>query len=569
MLTSILDLYRPYRRLVLLDFGCAALSGLLELAFPIAVRGFIDHLLPWQDVSLIVLAILGLLAFYVANAAFAAIVTYWGHVLGVRIETTLRQRAFDHLLSLPFSYFDNQKTGHLVGRLTKDLEDIGEVAHHGPEDMLVAALTFAGALAIMLWINPVLALLTALAVPSVGLVMSHYGGRMTANWQSQFERVGAYNARIEEAVGGIRVVKSFANEAHERSLFSHDNGWYREIKLAAYRIMAASQMLNYLGMRLVQLVVMLVGALMIVRGSLSIGDFVAFLLLVGVFYRPLDKIAAVIELYPKGLAGYRSYLAFMDQRATIADLPGAHSAPALKGDIIFEDISFGYDPGRPVLKKLDLMVKAGETVALIGSSGAGKTTLLSLLPRFYEPQAGRILIDGHDLRSLTLASLRRQIGLVAQDVFLFAGTIRQNVAYGRLDASETDIRDAVRRARLEGFVEALPDGLDTIIGERGVKLSGGQKQRLAIARAFLKDPPILILDEATSALDSETERAIQASLAELSAGRTTLVIAHRLGTIRTADRIVVMNEGRVIEQGGHDELMSLFNGHYQRFLGTQ
>lgn len=568
MLQSILDLYRPYRRLVLLDFGCAALSGLLELAFPIAVRAFIDHLLPGQDITLIVLAILGLLALYVANAGFAAVVTYWGHVLGVRIETTLRQKAFDHLLSLPFGYFDNQKTGHLVGRLTKNLEDIGEVAHHGPEDLLVALLTFAGAFALMLWINPMLALLTALAVPAVGLVMAHYGGRMTANWQAQFQRVGAYNARIEEAVGGIRVVKSFANERHERSLFSQDNGLYRDTKLAAYRIMAASQMLNYLGMRLVQLVVMLVGALMIVRGTLSIGDFVAFLLLVAVFYRPLDKISAVIEIYPKGLAGFRSYLSFMGQRPAIADRDDAIVAPPLTGDIVFENVQFGYDPARPVLRGLDLTVKAGETIAFVGPSGAGKTTLLSLLPRFYEPQAGRILVDGHDIRSLTMASLRRQIGLVAQDVFLFAGTIRQNVAYGRLDASEEEIRDAVRRARLESFIAILPEGLDTVIGERGVKLSGGQKQRLAIARAFLKDPPILILDEATSALDSETERAIQASLTELSAGRTTLVIAHRLGTIRHADRIVVMSEGRVVEQGRHGEL-ALAGGAYQTLHAAQ
>ena len=568
MLNAVLDLYRPYRRLVLLDFGCAALSGVLELAFPIAVRAFIDHLLPGQDISLIVLAIVALLSFYVANAGFAAVVTYWGHVLGVRIETTLRQKAFDHLLSLPFGYFDEQQTGHLVGRLTKNLEDIGEVAHHGPEDLLVAALTFAGAFSIMLWVDPWLAVMTALAVPAVGFVMAHYGGRMTANWQAQFQRIGSYNARIEESVGGIRVVKSFANEEHERGLFSRDNADYRTTKLEAYRIMAMSQMLNYLGMRLVQLLVMLVGALMIVRGSLSIGDFVAFLLLVAVFYRPLEKIAAVIEIYPKGLAGFRSYLDFMAQRPAIADRPGARTAPALKGDIAFEGVSFGYSEGRPVLRGLDLTVKAGETIAFVGPSGAGKTTLLSLLPRFYEPQEGRILVDGHDIRDLTMASLRRQIGLVAQDVFLFAGTIRQNVAYGRLEASEAEIRDAIRRARLESFIEMLPDRLDTVIGERGVKLSGGQKQRLAIARAFLKDPPILILDEATSALDSETERAIQASLTELSAGRTTLVIAHRLGTIRHADRIVVMSEGRVVEQGRHGEL-ALAGGAYHTLHAAQ
>jgi ATP-binding cassette subfamily B protein len=567
-LRDFLALYRPHKRLVALDFGCAALSGMLELAFPLAVRAFIDHLLPGQDVQLIVLAILGLLALYVANAAFAAVVTYWGHVLGVGIETTLRQRAFDHMLTLPFRYFDNQKTGHLVGRLTKDLEDIGEVAHHGPEDLLVALLTFLGAFAVMAWVNPQLALLTALIVPIVGWIVAHYGGRMTANWQGQFERVGAYNARIEEAVGGIRVVKSFANEGHETRLFAGENALYRKLKLQAYGIMAASLTLNYLGMRLVQLVVMLVGALMIVRGTMSVGDFVAFLLLVGVFYRPLEKINAVIELYPKGVAGFRNYRAFMAQEPAIADAPDARPLPALKGDIRFEGVSFGYAPEWPVLKDVTLQVAAGETVAFVGPSGAGKTTLVSLLPRFYEPQSGRITVDGQDIRAVTQSSLRRQIGIVAQDVFLFAGTIRDNVTYGRLDANERELRDAIRKARLDALVDSLPDGLDTVIGERGVKLSGGQKQRLSIARVFLKDPPILILDEATSALDSETERAIQEALQDLSRGRTTLVIAHRLATIRNADRIVVVSEGGIVEEGPHAALLAR-DGPYRRLHEAQ
>ena len=568
MLRQFAAYYRPHMRLLLLDFGCAAMSGMLELGFPMAVRAFIDHLLPQQDMQLIGLAVFGLLALYLANAGLMLVVTYWGHVLGIAIETTLRARAFDHLLKLSFRFYDNQKTGHLVGRVTKDLEDIGEVAHHGPEDLLIALLTFLGAFVLMLLVNPILALLTALIVPGVALVVARYGGRMTQNWQAQFARVGAFNARIEEAVGGIRVVKAFGNEAHERKLFAADNEKYRDTKLDAYRIMAASQALNYLGMRLVQVAVMLAGAVLIVRGSLSIGDFVAFLLLVGVFYRPLDKISQVIETYPKGIAGFRSFLALLATEPDIVDRPGARDAGPLRGDLRFEGVSFGYTPGRPVLKGLDLAVAAGQTIALVGPSGAGKTTLCSLLPRFYDVQAGRITIDGIDIRDMTQDSLRGQIGIVQQDVFLFAGTFRANIAYGRLGASEADILEAARRARLDAVIEALPQGLDTLIGERGVKLSGGQKQRLAIARIFLRNPPILILDEATSALDSETERAIQQSLTELAAGRTTLVIAHRLATVRNADRIIVVTTEGIAEQGSHHELLAA-GGAYGRLHAAQ
>lgn len=563
MLKQFAACYRPHKRLLLLDFGCAALSGMLELGFPMAVRAVIDHLLPQQDMQLIVLAVLGLLAVYMANAALMAIVTYYGHVLGIAIETRLRARAFDHLMKLSFRFYDNQKTGHLVGRVTKNLEDIGEVAHHGPEDVLIAILTFAGAFALMLLVSPTLALITALVVPGIAWVVAHYGGRMTLNWQAQFGRVGAFNARIEEAVGGIRVVKAFGREAHERALFEADNAKYRDTKLEAYRIMAVSQTLNYLGMRLVQVIVMLAGAVLIVRGELTIGDFVAFLLLVGVFYRPLDKINAVIETYPKGIAGFRSFLDLMATEPDITDRAQAREVGKLRGEVRFEGVHFGYTPDRPLLRGLDLHIPAGRTVALVGPSGAGKTTICSLLPRFYEVTGGRITIDGLDIRDMTQESLRGNIGIVQQDVFLFAGTLRENIAYGRLGATEAEIREAARRARLDEVIADMPQGLDTVVGERGVKLSGGQKQRLAIARIFLKNPPILILDEATSALDTVTEAAIQGALAELAAGRTTLVIAHRLGTIRNADRIIVVTEQGIVEEGTHAELVGA-GGVYQR-----
>jgi len=560
--------YRPHRGLFLVDFGGAILSGLLSLGFPFAVTAYVDRLLPGGDWGLILLASFGLLAVYLVNTGLIAVVTYWGHVLGINIETEMRRRAFDHLQRLPLRFFDGQKTGHLVARLTKDLEEIGELAHHGPEDVFIAVMTFLGALALMLSVHVPLALLTLLIVPVVMVLILRFGQDMTANWHAQFERVGAFNARIEEVIGGARVVRAFANEPYERTLFAADNDRYRQAKLGGYRIMALSLGMNYLGMRLVQVVVLLAGTWFVYRGELSVGGFVGFLLLINVFYQPLERIAAVIENYPKGIAGFRRYRDFLAIEPEIVDRPGAVEAPHLKGDIRFDGVTFGYDPARPVLNDVSLSVSAGETIAFVGPSGAGKTTLLSLLPRFYEVTQGRITVDGHDIRDLTLASLRRQIGIVQQDVFLFAGTLRDNIAYGRLDATDAEILEAARRARLGGLIADCPDGLDTIVGERGVKLSGGQKQRVAIARIFLKNPPILILDEATSALDTETERAIQASLQELAVGRTSLIIAHRLATIRDADRIVVINEGGVAAQGPHDSLIRA-GGLYRRLHEAQ
>ena len=568
MLRRFFAYYRPHRGLFLLDFCCAIVSGLLELGFPIAVKVFVDSLMPSGDWPLIMLAAAGLLAIYVSNTGLMAIVTYWGHMLGINIETEMRRKAFDHLQKLSFSYFDNQKTGHLVGRLTKDLEEIGEVAHHGPEDLFIAVMTFIGAFALMLTVHMELALITAAIVPLTAWLTSRYGGRMTRNWQALYSRVGNFNVRIEENVGGIRVVQAFANEEHERRLFADDNQSYRRTKLDAYRIMAASTSLSYLSMRLIQMVVMIAGAYFVLTGRLSEGGFVGFLLLVNVFFRPIDKINSVIETYPKGIAGFRRYTELLDTEPDIVDRPGAIDVPALKGEIRYEGVSFGYGDGTPVLRGIDLAIRAGETVAFVGPSGAGKTTICSLLPRFYEVQSGRITVDGIDIRDMTMTSLRRQIGVVQQDVFLFASTIRENIAYGRLGASEAEIMEAARRARLDGVVAGLPDGLDTVIGERGVKLSGGQKQRLAIARMFLKNPPILILDEATSALDTETERAIQQSLAELSQGRTTLVIAHRLATIQDADRIVVVDANGIAEQGRHRDLVAA-GGLYRRLHDAQ
>lgn len=538
-----------------MDFTCAVIAGLLELAFPLAVSKFIDDLLPSQDWPLILIACIVLLSIYALNTALQYIVTYWGHMLGINIETDMREKMFSHIQKLSFRFFDNNKTGHLMGRITNDLNDVGEVAHHGPEDVFIAVMTLLGSFSLMAYINLELALLTFIIVPLMAWLIIKFGSRMTTTYRQLFRNVGNFNARIEDNVGGIRVVQSFANEEHENKLFQEENKQFRATKLLAYKTMAKSSSISYMLMRLITVFVMICGAWFFIQGKIEMGEFMAFLLLSNIFFRPIEKINAVIESYPKGIAGFKRYLEIMDTDPEIADVPDAVSLSSVRGDIRFEGVTFGYEPSRTILNNIHLTIRAGETVAFVGPSGAGKTTICSLLPRFYDVDQGKITVDGIDIRNIKLQNLRKHIGIVQQDVFLFSGTIRDNIAYGDLHATDQQIWEAARRASLDELIRSLPDGMETVIGERGVKLSGGQKQRLSIARMFLKNPPILILDEATSALDTETEAQIQKSLAELSVGRTTLVIAHRLTTIQSADRIIVVNSDGIAEQGTHQELI--------------
>ncbi|AJJ61709.1 ABC transporter ATP-binding protein [Yersinia aldovae] len=568
MLRRFFSYYAPYKGLFYLDFGCAILAGLLELSFPMAVKLFIDKLLPNQDWVLILWAATGLLLIYLLNTALMAIVNYWGHALGVGIETDMRRQAFSHLQKLSFSYYDNTKTGHIITHVTKDLEEVGEIAHHGPEDLFIAIMTFIGAFILMASVHLPLAMVTIIIVPFMTYLVSRYGAQMTDTWRQLFGQVGNFNARIEESIGGIRVVKAFANESHEKKLFAKDNEDYRTTKLRAYRIMTTSMTMSYLSTRLVQLIVMVVGTWYVVHGQLSYGGFVGFLLLVEVFFRPVAKITSVLESYPKGIAGFKRFTQLIDTLPDIVDKPHAKSVGHLHGDIHYQHVNFGYSPHNPIFINMNLQIRAGETVAFVGPSGAGKTTLCALLPRFYELDSGKITIDGIDIRDMTQQSLRNNIGIVQQDVFLFGGSIRENIAYGKLDATDDEIMAAARQARLDELIENLPDGLDTVVGERGVKLSGGQKQRLSIARIFLKNPPILILDEATSALDTATEQAIQLALTALSQGRTTLVIAHRLATIQNADRIIVVDKEGIVEQGDHHELLAR-KGAYAKLHNAQ
>ncbi|AYB43968.1 ABC transporter ATP-binding protein [Paenibacillus lautus] len=563
MIRKFFSYYRPYKGLFVLDFTCAVIAGLLELAFPLAVSKFIDELLPSQDWPLILIACIVLLSIYALNTALQYIVTYWGHMLGINIETDMREKMFSHIQKLSFRFFDNNKTGHLMGRITNDLNDVGEVAHHGPEDVFIAVMTLLGSFSLMAYINLELALLTFIIVPLMAWLIIKFGGRMTTTYRQLFRNVGNFNARIEDNVGGIRVVQSFANEEHENKLFQEENKQFRATKLLAYKTMAKSTSVSYMLMRLITVFVMICGAWFFIQGKIEMGEFMAFLLLSNIFFRPIEKINAVIESYPKGIAGFKRYLEIMDTEPEIADVHDAVSLSSVRGDIRFEGVTFGYEPSRTILNNIHLTIRAGETVAFVGPSGAGKTTICSLLPRFYDVDQGKITVDGIDIRNIKLQNLRKHIGIVQQDVFLFSGTIRDNIAYGDLNATDHQIWEAARRASLDELIRSLPDGMETVIGERGVKLSGGQKQRLSIARMFLKNPPILILDEATSALDTETEAQIQKSLAELSVGRTTLVIAHRLTTIQSADRIIVVNSEGIAEQGTHQELIHS-GGAYSR-----
>ncbi|MGM0155272.1 ABC transporter ATP-binding/permease [Enterococcus sp. AZ178] len=568
MLKRFFRYYRPYRSLFILDFTCAVFAGLLELAFPVAVNQVIDKIMPQNNFRLILLACLGLFLFYVINTVLQYIVVFYGHKLGVNIETDMRQELFRHLQTQSFEYYDNQKTGKLISRLTTDLFEISEVAHHGPEDVFITIMTLVGSFLLMLNMHVQLAVATFALIPLITIALVFFNKKMTKVNTQIYDNLGEFNAGVEASVSGIRVTQSFANETFEHKRFDGLSEIYRQSKILFYKVMAISSAYNYFLIRLINLFALIFGAYYVIRGELTNGQFVGFILLSNVFVRPIEKVNTMIESYPKGIAGFKRLTEELDKEPTIKDKPGARAVTSLKGDIVYHDVSFSYADATKVLNHIDLSIKAGETIAFVGQSGSGKTTLCNLLPRFYEVTEGAITIDGINIQEMTLASLRQQIGTVQQDVFLFPGTIRENIAYGKLDATEEEILKAVKLAHLEKVIDQMTDGLDTVIGERGVKLSGGQKQRVAIARMFLKNPPILILDEATSALDTETEQVIQESLNSLADGRTTLIIAHRLATIKHATRIIVVSEKGILEEGTHEELMAR-RGHYRALHDAQ
>lgn len=568
MLKHFFSYYKPHKRLFIIDFSCAVFVAILDLFFPIAVQWFIDVLLPEGDWGKIVQVSILLLLVYILSTIMNFVVNYLGHKLGINIETDMRRDLFNHIQKQSFKFFDNTKTGHIMSRITNDLFDIGEFAHHGPEDFFIAMMTFIGAFIIMFQVNPTLTFIALVFTPFLIWLVTYCNNKMNNAWKEMYSKIADVNGRVEDSVSGIRVVKSFTNEEFEMKRFKQQNGYFRAAKLFAYKVMAGTHSSIYFMTRLLTLVILVVGAWLSYNGKLTYGELVSFVLYTNVLIKPIDKISALLELYPKGMAGFKRFRELLMQDPEIQDRPNAVAVPHLQGNISFNNVSFQYDESKPVLRNISFNIQAGQTIAFVGPSGAGKTTICSLIPRFYDVNAGAITIDGIDVRDITQKSLREQIGIVQQDVFLFTGTIRENIEYGRLGASFEEIQAAAEKAHLKEFIESLPDGYETQIGERGLKLSGGQKQRIAIARMFLKNPPILILDEATSALDTETEMMIQKSLNELSKNRTTLVIAHRLATIRNADRIIVVTKNGIEEQGTYEELIAL-NGVFAKLHHIQ
>ncbi|GAB2318363.1 ABC transporter ATP-binding protein [Alkalibacterium sp. s-m-22] len=568
MIKRFFSYYAPYKALFTLDFSAAIIVAMLELAFPIMVQQVVDSILPTGNWSLIIIVSIGLLGVYAINTILHYVVTYYGHKLGTNIETDMRRDLYNHLQKQSFSYFDNRETGKLITRLTSDLFEIAEVAHHGPEDIFITLFTLTGAFILMMTVHVPLAVMTFILVPFIALAVAYFNKRMTQVNTRIYDDLAGFSAGIEASVGGIRVVQAFSNEDYELGRFQELNQAYRKSKYLFYKMMAVSHSYNYFLMRLISLFALFFGAYFTIQGEISYGDLVAFILFANVFVRPIEKVNTMIESYPKGFAGFKRLLEEMGIRPEVQNSPDAVEVESLKGDIVYSDVSFSYEENQSILNDINLTIKAGETIAFVGPSGAGKTTICNLLPRFYDIDSGTITIDGYSIKDITLNSLREQIGVVQQDVFLFPGTIKENILYGKLDATDEEVYNAVRMANLVDVVEQLPRGLETVIGERGVKLSGGQKQRLSIARMFLKNPPILILDEATSALDTETEQAIQEALDSLSKGRTTLIIAHRLATIKNADRIVVVTSKGIEEQGSHDELIAQ-EGAYKALYDAQ
>ena len=563
MLQKIIHYYKPYKLILLLVLMGSCFSALMELLFPYIVRQMLNVQIPQKNIDELLYWAGILLALYVVNFGLLFSINYYGHVMSSGIENDMRRDLFGHMEKMSFRFFDNARTGQLLSRITSDIVEISELTFKGPNDLLVCTISMLGTIFMMLYLNPYLgsiigAMLIIKAVHSVFV-----NRKMKRAFRRSREKSGEVSAQAEEALSGIRLVKAFANEQLELERFMRKSNELLRVRTESFAILSYFSGTITFFTNATNLVVLVCGGMMVANDQLALSDFVAFFLYVNIFMKPVFRLLMFTEMYQRGMAGYHRFNEMMQHKVEIDDVPDAIASGEIKGRITFENVTFGYLQDKPVLKHFDLDIAPGEKVAFVGATGAGKTTLASLLLRFYEPTQGRVLLDGVDIRKYKQSYLRNHVGLVQQDVFLFSDSVNFNIAYGKIKASEQEIKQAAKLAAADDFISALPEGYETKVGERGVKLSGGQKQRIAIARAFLKNPPVMVFDEATSALDTKTEKQIQKSLDKLAESRTTLIIAHRLSTIINADRIVVLHNGEIAEIGTHKELMAL-GGIYKR-----
>lgn len=568
MFKTFLSYYKPYKGILLFVVIGSLLRALLELFFPYVVKLMLEQQLPLLNLPLLLKWSAALLAMYLVNFGMHFGIIYWAQAMSYAMERDMRRDLFRHLQKLSFGFYDKNKSGQLLSRLTSDLSEVNGFAGNAPNDIIICGLTMVGTMVILVYMNPMLGSLIAilLLLKAVHTVLVNL--RMKKAFFANRIAMGEVTAKAAESINGVRLIKAFAGERSDMAQFMEKADAYlatskKSFKITSYFVGSMIFFSNF-----INVAILVVGGLLINKGLMSFGELVAFFLYVGLFMKPLMQLLGFIQIYQRGMAGFKRFYELLQEKPEITDAPDAKSCPPCKGNITFDNVSFAYADGRPVIRGLSLNVASGETVAFVGATGAGKTTIASLLLRFYEPQSGRILLDGCDIRELTQESLRRQIGLVQQDVFLFGDSVRYNIAYAKPDATADEVQAAAKAAAADEFIQKLPAGYDTEVGERGVKLSGGQKQRLAIARVFLKNPPVVVLDEATSALDNITEQQIQRELDELAVGRTTLIIAHRLSTIRHADKIVVLDEGSVVECGTHEELLAR-KGHYFALYSKQ
>lgn len=567
MFKRFVSYYKPHRMIFSLDMCASFLVSVIGIFYPVITRKMLNELIPDREYRLIIVFAAVLVGLYLIRMGLNFFIQYQGHVMGVKMQAQMRRDMFEHLQTLPYKFYDDHETGKIMSRMTNDLFEVSELAHHGPENIIISVLTIITAFVYLASVNLFLTLVIFLCVPSLLIISAALRKKMKTAFKKSREAIAVINAALESSISGIRVTKAFTNSENEKEKFEVGNKEFVNCRKAAYKAMGQFHSSTTFITDIFNVVVLLAGGLFLYSGKISFGDYTAFIVSVNIFIAPVRTLIEFTEQYQNGVTGFERFIEIMNQEPE-KDYDSAVDIENVKGDIEFQNVTYGYGKEKDVLRNISLKIEKGKTFALVGPSGGGKTTICHLIPRFYNVEEGRILIDGKDIHTITMKSLRRNIGIVQQDVYLFNASVKENILYGRLDASDEDVIEAAKRANIHEAIMQMPDGYDTVIGERGVRLSGGQKQRLSIARVFLKNPPVLILDEATSALDNTTEILIQQALDELCKGRTTIVVAHRLSTIKNADEIAVIADGRVVEQGRHEQLIKN-NGLYKELYSLQ